>query len=485
MSELIVGPFSRVEGNLEVKLAIDDGRVAEAFVTAPLYRGFEQIMLGRPAQDALVIAPRICGICSVSQSLAVAKALGQAMGLAPPHNGEMAANLIHACENAADHLTHFYLFFLPDFARSAYEGRDWHAEAFKRFRAQSGTAGRAAQKARLAFLHVIGILAGKWPHNLALQPGGTTKSVDLGERMRLRTVLANFRQFLETQLFADSLERILGLDGPAALAAWIAERPAGEGDFRFFLHMADDLGLDDCGRGPPRFLSHGGFSDPTGRGRLFADGLWRNGLLEGLDLTGVREDLSHSWMSGGSLHPKQGMTLPDADSSDAYSWCKAPRLSGETMEVGAFARQMVSAHPLIRGLAAAADGRATVRSRVIARALELAVLIPAMERWVGSLIAHEDYCTNGAMPDRTHGTGLVEAARGSLGHWLSVEKGRINHYQIVAPTTWNFSPRDSAGRPGPLEEALIGTIVEPGEDYPLMVQHIVRSFDPCMGCTVH
>lgn len=482
-TRMIVGPFNRVEGDLEVKLDIEDGQVTGAFVTAPLYRGFEQILVGRPAQDALVIAPRVCGICSVSQSLAAARALGLAMGLVPPPNGETTANLILACENATDHLTHFYLFFLPDFARPAYEGRTWYAEALKRYRAQSGTAARAAQKARLSFLHVMGILAGKWPHNLALQPGGTTKSVDMGERMRLRAVLAEFRHFLETRLFADPLERIAALDGPESLAAWVAERPAGEGDFRFFLHMAEDLRLGDCGRGPPRFLSHGGFSEATGS--LFTGGFWRDGGPVSLDLTGLREDLSHAWMNGGSLHPKEGLSLPDADKLEAYSWCKAPRLDGKSVEVGAFARQMVTGHPLIRGLAAVADGRATVRARVIARLLELALLVPAMERWVQSLAPAGPYCVSGDMPDQAGGVGLVEAARGSLGHWLSVESGRLSHYQIIAPTTWNFSPRDAAGSPGPLEEALVGAAVAPGEDFPLTVQHIVRSFDPCMSCTVH
>ena len=68
MTRIIVGPFNRVEGDLEVTLDIEDGRVASARVTTTLYRGFEQILVGRPALDALVIAPRICGICSVSQS---------------------------------------------------------------------------------------------------------------------------------------------------------------------------------------------------------------------------------------------------------------------------------------------------------------------------------------------------------------------------------------------------------------------------------
>ena len=55
-------------------------------------------------------------------------------------------------------------------------------------------------------------------------------------------------------------------------------------------------------------------------------------------------------------------------------------------------------------------------------------------------------------------------------------------YQIVAPTTWNFSPRDASGAPGPLERALVG--VDGGEGS-VAVQHVVRSFDPCMVCTVH
>jgi len=89
------------------------------------------------------------------------------------------------------------------------------------------------------------------------------------------------------------------------------------------------------------------------------------------------------------------------------------------------------------------------------------------------------------LPDEGAGAGLVEAARGSLGHWLSIRHGRILNYQIVAPTTWNFSPRDAAGCAGPLEQALVGTVVRPREATPVAVQHVVRSFDPCMVCTVH
>jgi Ni,Fe-hydrogenase I large subunit len=120
---LTIGPFNRVEGDLEVTLDIADGRVASAQVCSSLYRGFEQILIAKHPLDALVIVPRICGICSVSQSAAAAAALADATGLPMPANGRLASKLILACENLADHLTHFYLFFMPDFARAAYRGR--------------------------------------------------------------------------------------------------------------------------------------------------------------------------------------------------------------------------------------------------------------------------------------------------------------------------------------------------------------------------
>lgn len=91
------------------------------------------------------------------------------------------------------------------------------------------------------------------------------------------------------------------------------------------------------------------------------------------------------------------------------------------------------------------------------------------------------------MPAQAQGIGLSEAARGALGHWLRIENGRIAHYQFVAPTSWNFSPRDAAGTPSALETALVGATIDSseGRGQSVAVQHIVRSFDPCMVWSVH
>jgi len=479
VTRLVVGPFNRVEGDLEVKLDISEGQVVDAWVTAPMYRGFEQILEGKTPGDALVIAPRICGICSISQSVAASRALADAMSLTPAPNGRLAANLVAAAENLSDHLSHFYLFFMPDFTRPVYEKRPWYDDVAQRFAAVKGAASQQFLPARNRLLHVIGILAGKWPHSLAIQPGGTTKAVDQGERVRLLAVVSETKRFLERVVFGDSLEAVLALETTAALKEWAGRHAAS--DFGRFLAIADDLKLDGLGKTPGRMMSYGAY--PGDESLWLARGVWENGVQSQLDLTGVSEDPASAWLSGGPGHPFETDTLPDADKSGAYTWCKAPRLSGGVAEVGALARQSLAGHPLAQAILK--QSGSTVFGRVVARLIEAARLIVEMDGWIGGFRLKDEFCTHGKMPDEVQALGTTEAARGSLGHWMVLKGGAIHRYQIVAPTTWNFSPRDARGMPGPLEQALIGASIQEGETTPAAVQHIVRSFDPCMVCTVH
>ena len=448
MSRLVVGPFNRVEGDLEVRLDIRAGKVASAEVVSPLYRGFEEMLRGKDPRDALVIAPRICGICSVSQSVAAAAALAEAQGLAPAPNGRLAANLVHAAENIADHLTHFYMFFMPDFTRPIYAGREWFGDISARFAAMRGTAVQDVLPARAQFLHLVGLMAGKWPHTMAIQPGGMTRVVSASEIRHLRAILAAFRRFLETHVFGASPESFAALASRGDLEAWAGAQ-----------------------------------------GHFFARGLWEEGGVGCLNTGLISEDISSAWLEGeGARHPFEGETKPDGGMRAGYTWCKAPRLEGRIVEVGALARQVVAGHPLARDLLAGGrenGGRGNVEARIVARFIEIALLVPAMERWLSEIRPREPFIAHGAAFESGEGAGLTEAARGALGHWLRVEEGRISNYQIIAPTTWNFSPRDEAGQPGPLETALEGAPVQEGEEAPVSVQHIVRSFDPCMVCTVH
>jgi uptake hydrogenase large subunit len=481
MSRIVAGPFNRVEGDLEIKLDVSDGRVTAAYVNSPLYRGFEQILIGKAPSDALVYAPRICGICSVSQSIAAARALAQAQGISPAENGVVLQNLILAAENIADHATHFYMFFMPDFAQAAYAREPWHGKTAERFRAIKGQAQREFLAARAAFLHIMGLLAGRWPHTLGLQPGGTTRAIGRAEQVRLAGYVSAFRRFLQTALFGDALEAVTALDSADALDAWADAH--GSSDFRRFLFLSKAAGLHELGCGTGLYLSYGAYAL---KGEMaFARGVYEAGKVRPLEAGEIAEDHASSWLvrAEGPRPPSRGLTLPDADAAGAYSWCKAPRLAGFVAETGALARQLVDRHPLIVSLVAQSGGSA--RDRVIARLIEVARLIPLVERWIWAIRPGDPFCHHSAMPEEGAGEGLIEAARGALGHWLEIKRRRILNYQIVAPTTWNFSPRDGRGQPGACEQAVVGAPVRDGETTPIAVQHIVRSFDPCMVCTVH
>ena len=488
MTRQLLGPFNRVEGDLEIQLDFAADHVREAWVRVPLYRGFEQILQGKTPEDALVITPRICGICSVSQSVATSYALADMAHCTMPTNAQHCVNLLLACENLADHLTHFYVFFMPDFARPIYAHEPWYPNIATRFAAIKGTATRDALPARASFLHLMGILGGHWPHTLNLQIGGVSKSVDRREQVQLHTIVQQFRHFLESTVFGDTLETIAALDSLTALHTWRATRPPFSSDFCRFLQLCDSLPLQHLGRATDRFLSYGAYRQTDQEEQhVFPAGVWQpdTNRVQAVPLANITEDLQHSWFGYDEtpMHPADGITLPDYPKTAAYSWNKAPRLAGEVVETGALARQMVQGHPLIRALVA--ESGANVQNRVIARLLELALVVPLMEQWIRALTPGEAFFHPFQLPAEASGVGLVEAARGSLGHWITIHQGRIANYQIITPTSWNFSPRDRHGIPGALEQALVNAPVRVGEQQPISVQHIVRSFDPCMVCTAH
>jgi hydrogenase large subunit len=184
------------------------------------------------------------------------------------------------------------------------------------------------------------------------------------------------------------------------------------------------------------------------------------------------------------LHPFEGETRPYAtgQESSKYSWAKAPRFDGLPAETGPLAEMLVAGNPLFVDLVGRNGANAYLRE--LARLVRAAELIPAMETWLAETTGDAKFYTPPGEIVAGHGFGLTQAARGALGHWVRIADGAIEHYQIITPTAWNASPRDSDGVRGPMEQALVGTPVR-DESNPVELGHVVRSFDPCLVCTVH
>jgi hydrogenase large subunit len=470
-------PFSRLEGDLEVRVDIEDGRIARSRASGTLFRGFETMLRGRDPLDALVFTCRVCGQCGLTHSAAAAAALRAVTGAEMPRNAHAAINVMLAIETILSHLTHFHLSFAPDLAEPPFDD-----ETTRRFIPPAGRSFSRALRAREEILGVLGLLAGKWPNTLAIQPGGTTRPVDASEIRRAHGLLNEFTEFISQQVIGCEMERWLAIRSVSDLEQWLGEGAHEASDMGFFIMYSLRRGLDKTGRWPARFVSSGGWPDAGGR-MLMKPGFW-DGHPGPFDPDQIAEHVKYSWYDPheGGVAPFDGESDPAPERTDAYSWAKAPRYAHTAAEAGPLARMVNDQEPLVTDLLGRHGPSALVRE--FARLHEVIRLVHQIGLWLNEVDPEEPFYQESARAMSGSGIGLVEAPRGMLGHWIRVEEGKIRNYQIITPTGWNLSPRDSDDAPGPLETALVGTPV-PDPERPAEMSLVVKSFDPCLFCTVH
>ncbi len=500
---LTIDPITRIEGHLKVEAIVDGGEVAEARCCGTLFRGFENILAGRHPLDAVRLTQRVCGVCPTAHGTASAFSLDEALGVGDkiPPNGRLVRNLLLGSNFLQSHILHFFALAALDFvdvtALADYEGSDSELKAVRSFidrgelspffpryegdyRCDKTTNVELVQ-AYLKALHIrrvshemLCIFGGKMPHNIGIVPGGVTSEVTGDKVATFLGKLQEVRAFVD-DVYIPTIFKLAG---------------AYEDYF-------------NIGAGVKRYLAYGGFDmDDNGgpglkRNRLLPGGfLSSDGKLSEVDVESIIEQVACSrYADECSAHPSEGKTIAEAGKDGAYSWIKAPRYGDEPAEVGPLARFMVGyacGHQEIKSevdaaLSAANAGAEVLPSvlgRHLARALECRIVARAMENWCTQLKPGEPASTPLEIPQQGHGAGLTAAPRGALGHWIKINDKAIEHYQLVVPTTWNGSPRDSAGVPGPMEQALLGTKVK-DRDNPFEVVRIIRSFDPCLACSVH
>jgi len=217
----------------------------------------------------------------------------------------------------------------------------------------------------------------------------------------------------------------------------------------------------------------------------------------------------HPWKGETNPH-YTGPTPPYQHLSDSgkYTWCKAPRYDDQAMQVGPNARLLAGyaqGHPatvkeldaVLHKLGLKPAQLNSTLGRTLARALESLLMARRMTETFDTFVAgirqgdvstfNPERWEPGSWPKSAQGVGFVEAARGTLSHWVQIENRKIVRYECVVPSTWNSSGRDPHGQMGPYEQALAGTgrhpLVDPQR--PLEVLRTIHSFDPCQSCAVH
>ena len=348
---------------------------------------------------------------------------------------------------------------------------------------------------------VVAILGAKTPHIQNLAVGGVMNAINLDSLATLnmdrlymiKSLLDEIVPFVQQVYFPDA----------CAIAGFYPEWfEIGTGLENYL--AVPDLPLD--GKEATFDLPGGWIMDGKLAGVQPITG-WRDEAFR----RAVVEDVTHAWYTGrGPQHPFQGETEPDyTDFVDEgkYSWVKAPRFNGRPMQVGPVANVLVGyakGHEPTRkwtddalarveriaGQPIALEKLQSTMGRYLCRAIRCALLADlALKHWelLVDNISKGD-STSFRAPSfpkgAVEGVGLHEAPRGTLSHWVVVKDGVLVNYQAVLPTTWNASPRDEGGTPGPYETCLVGTPVADAEQ-PLEILRTVHSFDPCMACACH
>src|SRR5574343_1065378 len=478
--------LNRVDGDLEFQLDVEDGVVVDARCIGTLYRGFEQLLIGRAPRDALVMTPRVCGICGTAHLYAATLALEQLGGVTPPPHAVHVRNLCLMAETLQSDLRQTFLFFTPDFCNALYADHPLAGELQAAFAPLKGSVVKSCLRATRELIGMVAVFGGQWPHSTYMLPGGISQPANARRLADARSIHADIHSWFEETVLGGDLDTWLAIDRAEALFNW-----PDRGALGLFNRFSRDIGLQKLGAGTTHLISYGVNHRPDGLGSELPAGFFNgeSGQVQPLDHLQINEHVRHSWFLPyeGGRHPWHGETIPDHQpGTDRYTWAKAPRYGDKVVQTGPLAELRIAADPLIADLLAREGDNTWLRQ--FARLRRAAWLINAMRRTLDDIKASMD-SPHFIDPGITHwpdgeSFGLVEAARGALGHWVRIRNGVIDKYQIVTPTAWNASPRDSAGRHGHWEQSIIGLRVDDPEN-PVAIGHIVRSHDPCLVCTVH
>jgi hydrogenase large subunit len=488
-------PLNRVEGDLEIKVEVQDGFVTDAWSSGIMYRGFENLLKGRGALDGLVLTPRICGICGTAHLLAAAHAIEMIQGVSTPPAARRLRSLALMVEKIQSDMRHGFLMFAPDFINPAYHANPLFETACQRYRPYSGQSTIECLQATRQLVEIIALIGGQWPHSAYMIPGGLTAMLSSSDLLQCRLLIARFKAWYEQKVLGCSLQRWLDVKNAVDLELWLEQSDSHrQSEIGFFLRYGRSIGLGAMGSGHGNFICFGN-ADPNRLAQaqdaqapeaLFASGFATGSEVRAFDQEKIAEYVDFSWYHDytGGRHPFSGETRPYAadKGSSKYSWVKAVRYDAMPAETGPLAEMIIGRDPLFYDWIRLHGP--SVLLRQLARLVRAARLIPAIEECLARTTSHEDFYTPAGEVADGQGFGLLNAARGGLGHWVTIEEGKIAHYQVITPTAWNASPRDAKGIRGPWEQALIGTPVK-DRDNPVELGHVIRSFDACLYCSIH
>jgi len=181
-NKIILKKATRIEGNANVEIEIEQGRVKAARFVVYDFRGFEKFMQGRRVEHIPSLVSRICGLCSAAHQVAGLKAIEDALGIQVPRSVDLLRETVVLGEWISSHsLSYFYLT-LPDFMGSSggfFELMKTHPEV-----------AREAYELRKAGQRIVELLGKRATHPVSLTIGGFSSPPTAAELQEVGEIAA-------------------------------------------------------------------------------------------------------------------------------------------------------------------------------------------------------------------------------------------------------------------------------------------------------
>ena len=420
--DINVHHITRVEGHGNIVVRAADGTIEKMEWQVPeAPRFFEAMVRGKSYEDIQTIVSRICGICSVTHSLAAVKAVECAMGVTVSEQTDKLRILAHYGEQIESHALHVGYLVAPDLLgqKSVVPLVQTHFDVVK----------------TVIGIHKVGnammeILAGRKTHPVRLQPGGFTMLPTEQDLVAMKDMLEGIRPNLAT------------------LAEVVASLAGGFPDFD---RPTEYIALVK----PPTYPFYHGDIGSTDTDALT------------------------------SVQDFESVVNEYVTPQSTAKWTRWHRAS---YAVGALARYNLNAGYLLpeaKAVAAKLGLEPGCCNPYLNNVAQVVETVQVAER---SLQLIEELLETGIRPEGREvkvqageGAGSVEAPRGILFHRYAFdEKGICTGANICIPTNQNH-----ANIQQDIEQLVPRFLDREQDELRLMLEMLVRSYDPCISCSTH
>ncbi len=416
--------MTRVEGHGNIVVNATDGKIERVEWQVPeAPRFFEAMVRGLDYTDIQIVVSRICGICSITHSLASTKAVEKALGIEVSDQADKIRILMHYSEQLQSHILHIGYLAVPDF---------FGVPSVVPLVAMAPDAVKTIIGLHRLSNEWSDLIAGRTTHPVTLVPGGLTKIPTEKEFRDLQQRLKDSVPALKT-----AAEVILSAAGNI---------PVFERDTEYVSLKQDN---------PATYTFY-------------------HGDITSTDYDGTVK--INDWKSVANEYVNDQSTA---------KWTKWNRPSYAVGALARFNNNAELLSPLAKDVAkmfSLEKGCCNPYMNTVAQLVECVHVVEVSIGMIDELLTKglkEEKAKSS--PKAGKASGCVEAPRGILFHEYEFDsRGKCVAADICIPTNQNHASIQEDF------EKLVPEIIDEGEDaIRQKMEMLVRSYDPCISCSTH